>query len=82
MGLKEAAGKINSMELCKYQKLPEELNLVLSFIYEVLYDDDNKKFDWTNFKKKGIQEDKGQDFQIRLAQLDLNMKPERLSLLQ
>lgn len=55
-------------------KLPvaSEKNLknLFTVIYQTLYGDDGKEFDWNNFKKLALKHENGEDFIFRLVNIN------------
>lgn len=58
--------------------LPVEKERVLlrtfQMLYKVLYQKDiseNNEFKWSTFKKKALQSEKGEDFQSRMANINI-----------
>lgn len=69
--MKESCSKIKADLLAKLTPLPAELNEVFKKLFYILYDEDESKFEWADFKQKGLLSDKGEDFQTRLANFPL-----------
>ncbi|CAD8135029.1 unnamed protein product [Paramecium pentaurelia] len=65
--MKETCSKIDSKELNKIGQLPQGMDQFMSKLFHIIYNEDQSKFNWADFKKKVFDQDKGADFQSRLA---------------
>lgn len=65
--MKETCSKIDSEALKKISQLPQGMDAFMAKLFNIIYNEEEKKFDWVVFKKKVFEDDKGSDFQGRLA---------------
>ncbi|CAD8115108.1 unnamed protein product [Paramecium sonneborni] len=81
--MKESCSKIDSKELNKITQLPQGMDQFFGNLFSIVYNEDQSKFNWIQFKKKVFDEDKGSDFQSRLANFQFKgVSQEKESLLQ
>jgi hypothetical protein len=61
-------------------KLPVEkersLQETFKVLFKVLYSEKEQNFVWKDFKKKALEFEDGEDFQSRLANINVRMIPE------
>lgn len=76
-GLKEAVSKIKPKELAELP-VDKERSLQETFkvLFKVLYGDKEDNFLWKDFKNKALEFEGGEDFQSRLANINVRMIPE------
>ncbi|CAD8203875.1 unnamed protein product [Paramecium octaurelia] len=65
--MKETCSKIDIKELNKIGQLPQGMDQFMAQLFSIVYNEDQGKFNWIEFKKKVFDQDKGGDFQSRLA---------------
>lgn len=76
-GLKEAVSKIKPAELAKLPVEKERsLQETFKVLFKVLYSEKEQNFLWKDFKKKALEFEDGEDFQSRLANINVRMIPE------
>ncbi|CAD8102510.1 unnamed protein product [Paramecium primaurelia] len=81
--MKETCSKIDIKELNKIGQLPQGMDQFMGKLFSIVYNEDQSKFNWIEFKKKVFDQDKGSDMQSRLANFQfkgVNQEKENLLL--
>ena len=77
-GLKETVSNIKPKLLADLPIEKERaLNTIFELIFQILYSSSEDKFSWGTFKKKALLASDGEDFQARMANINVKKLPEQ-----
>lgn len=75
--MKETCSKIDANALDAIKELPPGMDVFMSQLFHVIYNESKEKFIWKDFKERVFSKEKGTDFQSRMANFQFRTSKEK-----